>query len=226
MYSGGKDSTYACYLAREEDSVACLVTLFPSRSDSYMFHYPNARWTRLQAEAMHLPQVTAETEGVKERELDDLERALRMAKDEHSIEGVYTGALASQYQKSRVERVCANLGLAAISPLWHVDQVAHLRNLISNRFDTMMTAVAALGLDERWLGRHLDEEAVAELARLHEKYGLNPGLEGGEGETFVLDCPLFDRRIEVLSARKRWSGDSGNLEILDARLSEKPDANR
>jgi diphthine-ammonia ligase len=218
LYSGGKDSTYACYLAREEDSVVCLVTLFPSRSDSYMFHYPNARWTRLQAEAMHLPQVTAETEGVKERELDDLEGALRMAKEQHSIEGVYTGALASEYQKSRVERVCAKLGLTAVSPLWHVDQVVHLRNLVANHFDVMITAVAALGLDERWLGRHLDEEAVVELARLHERYRLNPGLEGGEGETFVLDCPLFDRRVEVLSARKHWEGDSGYLEILDARL--------
>jgi len=225
LYSGGKDSTYACYLAREEDSVVCLVTLFPSRSDSYMFHYPNVRWSRLQAEAMRLPQVTAETEGVKERELDDLERALRKAKQEYTIEGVYSGALASEYQKSRVELVCSKLGLKAMSPLWHLDQVAHLRNLVANRFDVMMTAVAALGLGEGWLGRHLDEGAVAELARLHERYGLNAGLEGGEGETFVLDCPIFFRRIEVVSSKKHWEGDRGYLEILDARLSKPGSAN-
>lgn len=189
-----------------------------------MFHYPNVRWTGLQAETMGLPQVVFETEGVKEKELDDLKRAVGKAKEDYSIEGVYTGALASEYQKSRVERICSELGLKTISPLWHVDQVAHLRNLIEERFDVIVTAVAALGLDEAWLGRRLDESAVRELARLHERYGLNAGLEGGEGETFVLDCPIFAERIEVTSARKHWKGDSGYLEILDARLAKKQDS--
>jgi diphthine-ammonia ligase len=85
----------------------------------------------------------------------------------------------------------------------------------------IMTGVAALGLDETWLGRQLDEGAIDDLARLHAKYGVNPGLEGGEGETFVLDCPLFDRRIEIISSEKHWKGDAGYLEILEARLLSK-----
>jgi uncharacterized protein (TIGR00290 family) len=84
-----------------------------------------------------------------------------------------------------------------------------------------MTGVAALGLDESWLGRALNEEAIRDLADLHAKYGVNPGLEGGEGETFVLDCPLFERRIQVTSSKKNWKGDAGHLEILDAHLVAK-----
>ena len=222
LFSGGKDSTYAAYLAKQKgDELLCLITLSPERSDSYMFHYPNIRWTALQAQAMRLPQVKLETKGVKEDELVDLSNAIKAAKRDYSIEGVYTGALASVYQKSRVERICDELGVKAVSPLWHVDQVAHLTNVVANGFDVIMTGVAALGLDESWLGRPLDMEAVRDLASLEKRYGINPGLEGGEGETFVLDCPLFDRRVEVVSSQKHWKGDAGYLEILDARLVAK-----
>jgi diphthine-ammonia ligase len=223
LFSGGKDSTYAAYLAKQKgDEVGCLITLSSIRPDSYMFHYPNIRWTRLQAEAMRLPQVTLETDGVKEEELADLRRAVEVAKRDYSIEGVYTGALASVYQKSRVERICDELDVKAVSPLWHIDPITHLTNLVANRFDVIMTGVAALGLDESWLGRALDRAAIGDLARLHTKYGVNPGLEGGEGETFVLDCPLFDRRIEVISSKKHWKGDAGYLEILAASLVAMP----
>jgi len=222
LFSGGKDSTYAAYLAKQKgEDLMCLITLFPARSDSYMFHYPNVRWTSLQADAMHLPQVTQETKGVKEEELDDLKKAIEAAKRDYSIEGVYTGALASVYQKSRVERICGELGVKVLSPLWHINQVAHLENIVAGGFEVIMTGVAALGLDESWLGRTLDKQAVNDLARLQKKYGVNPGLEGGEGETFVLDCPLFDRRIQVVSSKKHWHGDAGYLEILDARLVAK-----
>jgi diphthine-ammonia ligase len=222
LFSGGKDSTYAAYLAaRRGDELACLVTLSPLRSDSYMFHYPNIRWTSLQAQSMRLPQLTLETKGVKEEELADLREAIETAKRAHSIEAVYTGALASVYQKSRVERICAELGVKAVSPLWQVDPIEHLNNIVDDGFKVIMTGAAALGLDESWLGRALDKGAIRDLARLHGKYGVNPGLEGGEGETFVLDCPLFERRIEVVASEKHWKGDAGYLEILDARLMAK-----
>jgi diphthine-ammonia ligase len=222
LFSGGKDSTYAAYLARKGgDELACLITLSPTRLDSYMFHYPNIRWTALQAEAMHLPQVTLETKGVKEEELADLKKAVEAAKRDYSIEGVYTGALASVYQKSRVERICDELNVKAVSPLWQIDPISHLNNIVAAGFEVIMTGVAALGLDESWLGRALDKDAIRDLARLHAKYGVNPGLEGGEGETFVLDCPLFDRRIDMTSSRKHWKRDAGYLEIIDARLVAK-----
>jgi diphthine-ammonia ligase len=222
LFSGGKDSTYAAYLAKQRgEELRCLITLSPERTDSFMFHYPNIGWTRLQAEALHLPQVTLKTKGVKEEELADLQEAISMAKKDYRLEGVYTGALSSVYQKSRVDKICQDLGVKGVSPLWQVDQVAHLRNLLANRFEVIMTGVAALGFDESWLGRKLDEKVIGDLAVLHKKYGVNPGLEGGEGETFVLDCPLFDRRIEVVSSKKHWAGDAGYLEILDARLVAK-----
>lgn len=221
LFSGGKDSTYSAWLSSREHNLACLVTVFPKSTDSYMFHYPDIEWTRLQAEAIGVPQITQETAGVKEEELTDLKRALSRAKDAHGVDAVCTGALASVYQKTRVERICSELGLECLSPLWGIDPERHLRRLVSDGFVTMLVGVSALGLDESWLGRVIDDGAVDELVRLAKKFRFHAGLEGGEGETFVLDCPLFRKKVDVLESARHWKGDSGYLEIKSAVLSPK-----
>ena len=221
LFSGGKDSTYAAWLASKNDELACLVTLFPRSETSYMFHFPNIRWTTLQAEAMGVPQLTATTEGVKEEEVADLKRAVGEAKSKFSLEGIYTGALASVYQKSRVEKICEDLGLDCFSPLWGMDPEAHLRRLAGEGFSIIVVSVSALGLDQSWLGRELDEGAIRELIALGRKYRFHVGLEGGEGETFVLDGPPFSRSVVVKSAARHWRGDSGYLEITNAGLKAK-----
>jgi diphthine-ammonia ligase len=221
LWSGGKDSTYAAWVASKEDELTCLITLFPESTTSYMFHSPNLGWTALQAQAIGVPQLKGRTAGIKEDELADLERVVGSAKANFAIEGVYTGALASVYQKSRVERVCRELGLRCISPLWGMDQERHLRRLVEEGFDIIVVSVSALGLDQRWLGRSLDRSSIDELVALGRKFRFNAALEGGEGETFVLDAPSFSKRIEVRSAAKHWQGDSGYLEITSAELVSK-----
>jgi len=188
---------------------------------SYMFHFPNLKWTALQAESIGVPLLTEETEGVKEEELADLERALANARSRFGLEGIYTGALASVYQKTRVERICARLSLKCISPLWGVDPEAHLRRLVAQEFAVVVVSVSALGLDQSWLGRRLDGPSIDVLVALGRRFRFHVGLEGGEGETFALDAPFFSKRIEILSAVKHWKGDSGYLEITDAALVPK-----
>jgi diphthine-ammonia ligase len=189
-----------------------------------MFHYPDLNWTRLQAEAIGVPQLTQETQGVKEEELQDLASAIRRAKEVYELDGVFTGALASVYQKSRAEKVCKVLGLECTSPLWGANPEQHLRRLVNNGFIAMMVSVSALGLDRTWLGRILDDVAINELVALGRRFRFHPGLEGGEGETFVLDCPLFRSAVEVGRAETHWKGDFGTYEILEAKLVPKPNS--
>jgi len=221
LFSGGKDSTYAAYLASQRDQLICLITVFPKSEISYMFHYPDLNWTRLQAEAIGIPQITQETPGIKEEELEDLASALHHAKETYQLDGIYTGALASSYQRERVEGVCKELGLQCISPMWGIDTEKHLKRLVRDGFVTMVVSVSALGLDRQWLGRIIDDVAVDELIALGRKFRFNPSLEGGEGETFVLDCPLFKSKVEVQRAVIHWKHDTGTYEILEARLVPK-----
>ncbi len=221
LFSGGKDSTYAAWLASKRDELACLITLFPKSQMSYMFHFPNLRWTKLQAESIGAPLLTRTTEGVKEEELADLSLALEAASEQYNLDVIYTGALASVYQRTRVEGACEKLGLKCISPLWGMDPEKHLRNLVEDGFTVMVVSVSALGLERKWLGRTIDYQAIDELVALGRRFKFHVGLEGGEGETLVLDAPFFKKRLAVDDSSVIWRGDSGYLEIKQAHLTGK-----
>ncbi|MFQ5871851.1 MAG: diphthine--ammonia ligase [Candidatus Geothermarchaeales archaeon] len=222
LYSGGKDSNFSAYLAsRAGHEIACLVSMLPQTDESYMFHYPNVHLTELQAAAMEVPYLRAETKGEKEKELGDLRELLLGAIEAYGVEGLVTGAVASEYQKSRVESLCRNVGLGCLSPLWGVEPAGYMRALIRTGFDVMIVGVSALGLGRDWLGRRLDEGLVEELVALNRKYGVHVAFEGGEAETFVLDSPLFRKRIELLETEEVWLGDRGRLTIKRAELADK-----
>lgn len=219
LVSGGKDSIYALYLAsRDPDlEVKCLLTALPRRDDSYMFHHPNAELTALQAEALGLPIITRETSGVKEEELRDLKELI----DSANVDAVVTGALASEYQRKRVVDICEGMGVACVSPLWARDPFELWNEELALGFETIITAIAAEGLKEKWLGRMIDRPALDELVRLSKKHRFHLGFEGGEAETFVLDMPLFKKRIEVIDATREWDGVRGVYRIKKALLTEK-----
>ena len=139
------------------------MTLFPERDDSWMFHTPALEWTALQAKALDIAQLTAATPGEPEDELADMEALLVRAQRKYGITGVVTGALASVYQATRVQRVCANLGLWCFNPLWQLPQLKLLDVLLTDGYEVGVTAVAADGLGAEWLGRSLDRAAVDRL---------------------------------------------------------------
>ena len=216
LFSGGKDSTLAARLAEEDGhQVPYLVTMRPENPDSYMFHTVNVDAAGLQAEAWGKQWVQAWTAGEKERELDDLKAVLAGL----DVDGVVSGAIASSYQKDRVDRVCRELGLTHVSPLWGRDRVELLMQILVEGMRVIVTAVAAYGLDESWLGRELNLEAIFQLLRLRKDYGVDPCGEGGEYESLVVDAPWFSHKIEISKAEKTWDGVSGRYHVLEARLA-------
>jgi len=222
LYSGGKDSTFAIYRAIQQGrEIACLITLKSANPASYMFHVPNIDIVKLQAKALGIPLVFKKTAGIKEEELKDLRAALIAAKKKYNIEGVVSGAIASEYQRYRVETVCADLGLKSIAPLWHLDPERYLSEEIKDSFDIIITAVASGGFDPSWLGRKLDLLALEDLKKLHAKFGVHLSGEGGEYESMVLDCPLFKKKLLIEDAEKVWREDSGFYIVKKAKLVAK-----
>ena len=221
LFSGGKDSTMALYNALEaKEEVMYLLSMKSRNDESYMFHVPNIHITDLLSEALDIPIISAETDGIKEEELQDLKREFENLKS-LGVEAIYTGALFSVYQKSRIESLCSDVGLKAISPYWHVDELEYMRKIVSLGFKIIVCGVAAWGLDESWLGRVIDDEAIDELLKINEKYQVNIAFEGGEAETLAVDGPIFKKRIKILKDRKEWHLDSGVYIIEDAILEEK-----
>jgi ABC transporter with metal-binding/Fe-S-binding domain ATP-binding protein len=221
LFSGGKDSTLALHLAAEKESVVCLITLVSKNPESYMFHTPNIDMTALQAEALGLPLVSVVTEGQKEEELADLEKAIAQAKSKYQIEGVVTGAVESVYQASRVQRICNRLDVWCFNPLWKHDQKALLETLVEKNFRVIISGIFAYPLDEKWLGKQIDPAVIARLVELQRQYGISPSGEGGEIETTVIDAPMFKQKIEILNSSMESKGNCGVFQIKQARLVPK-----
>ena len=221
LFSGGKDSTMALYAALEaKEDVKYLLSMKSKNDESYMFHVPNIHITDLLAEALDIPIMSVDTDGVKEEELKDLKLAFEKLKS-LGVDAIYTGALYSVYQKSRIEKLGLEVGLEIISPYWHVDELEYMRKIVSLGFKVIISGVAAWGLDESWLGREIDDKTIDELLKLNEKYHINIAFEGGEAETLVIDGPIFKKRLKILKDKKEWHLDSGVYIIEDAILEKK-----
>lgn len=221
LVSGGKDSVLALHCAQASGwDVTHLVTVQSEADDSYMFHVPNTDLAPLLAEALGAKLVVVRTRGEKEAELADLEGALGAL----PVEGFTSGALASEYQRTRLEGIGHRLGLKSFTPLWHKPPREVLATIAHPAWDVRIAAVAAEGLGETWLGRRFDSGMLAELDELHARVGLHVGGEGGEYESLVLDAPCYHKRIEVVRATPVWRRDGGTWRVDEARLVEKTDA--
>lgn len=206
LFSGGKDSTYTTGWALEQGYKPILITVKPPEY-SMMFHHPNIEWTKLQADAIGLEQIFVET--TEENWREQLVKTFKRLK----IEAIVSGAVASEYQKSRLDSIADELNLKKFAPLWHAD-ISVLQKML-NSMEIFVTAVAAEGLDERFLGQPLRKLVEAKVKNVH------PFLEGGEGETFVTDAPFFKKRIKIKQWNKKWDGVRGVAEIVEAELEEK-----
>lgn len=215
LFSGGKDSTLAIDVAEQHGwEVTHLVTVRPRDPESHMFHVPNLHLAPLQAQAMGKPLVEVDASGDRERELDALEEALGRL----PVDGIVTGALASEYQKTRLDRIAHRLGIKSFAPLWHKRGEDVLDTLVKGGYDVRFSSVAAEGLTETWLGRRLDAAAMDDLRRVSARYGVHVAGEGGEFESLVLASPRWPARVEVTRAEAAWRRDSGRWHVLEARV--------
>jgi len=221
FFSGGKDSTYAMYVAQKQGhEIKCLLSVFPKSDESHLLHHPNMQWTKLQSESMNIPQLTIiSTSDQTEDELLLLENLLQNAKDQYQIEGLVHGGIKSNFQKDRFETICSKLNLIVIAPLWNAEPEHYMNELIDSNFEFIMTTVSSDGLDDSWLGKSISKSDLIALKKLSEKFGFNLNFEGGEAETFVVDCPLFTNPIKINQSQKEWDGYRGRFEIVDAELN-------
>ena len=220
LFSGGKDSTFAIHLAQKQGhEVVCLLSVFTKSDESHLLHHPNLQWTKLQSESMNIPQLTASSDSEKtEDELSVLSTLLQKAKEKFNIEGLVHGGIKSQFQKEKFESLCVEMDLMSLAPLWGTDPLQYMNELIDNNFNFIMTTVTSDGLDDTWLGKQISKLEIEILKELSEKFKFNLNFEGGEAETFVLDCPLFSNPITINQSEKIWDGYRGRFEIVDAGL--------
>ena len=204
LFSGGKDSAASLFWAIFSGFDPILVTVVPEPY-SMMFHHQNAKWTELQSEACKIPQIFVEP---KKGE-DDLQITKEIL-SELNVDGIVAGALESEYQRERIEKIGEELRLVTYRPLWHKSEKTY--EDVINEFEIYVTGVSAEGLGPELLGTRFSKM---------QKPNIHPFFEGGEGETFVCDAPFFEKKIVVDEWKKEWDGVRGTAEIAKAHLEEK-----
>ena len=203
FFSGGKDSTISAFLMSASGYEVELVGFIPKKKHSYMLHGEALELLELQAEAMGFPLHKIDVSGEKEVEVEEMLRGVESL----GLEGIAAGALESEYQRQRVEWIGHELNIPSYRPIWKRESVEELYR----RMEIIFVKVAAEGLGKDMLGK-----SFAPFAGGHRL------LEGGEGETAVLDAPFFKKRIRLKKTIKEWYGTWGELKVLDAELQEKP----
>ena len=189
-------------------TIDSLVTVRITGEDSPMFQIPSTQMVQQQAALADTPHIEVETSGHVPNDIDDLERALAS----RTIDGLVSGALRSDYQKSRLEQMCERLGIRSWTPLWHQSGHQHVKELIDHGFEIMITSVSAEGLDEQWLGCVLTKETFAQFKALAAKHRFHIEGEGGEYETLVVAGPHHNGRLDI-EYTAHWDGVRGHISL-------------
>ena len=244
LSSGGKDSTYASWWAIMQGwDVRALVTVHVTSEDSMMFQLQNTSLAGLQAHSIGTSWLPVLSKGVEEIEIEELENAIRgksdvslaferiqqdtkiidfppdltLQSESLNVDALVVGALRSDYQKTRIERMCEKLDLISYCPLWHHNPDSHMKSLIEHGFDVRLVSVSTDGLGEEWLGKQINPQSLEELSVISREFRFNLDGEGGEFETIVLDAPHMAKRIEV-SGHSDWKGNRGTWVLDSAKL--------
>ena len=244
LASGGKDSTYAMMKCVEHGhEIVALANLYPPQKygeemDSFMYQTVGHASITSIADAMQLPLFRREitgsavvqglrysTEATPGDEVEDLHALLsEVVSAMPEVNAVCAGAILSNYQRSRVEAVCERLGLTSLAYLWQREQGKLLDEMISAGVSAIVVKVCSLGLKASHLGRTIGE-LRAHFHRLHDQFGFHICGEGGEYETFTLDCPLYKHRLKLSSTRVIDHGAGVSLLCLEAVAKAAKDAN-
>src|SRR2546426_10376777 len=136
--------------------------IVPGDRDSMLFPTPNLPLTPLQAEAMRIPLIRETAARGEDGELDALRRIFRRI----DVDGVIVGAIASDYQHARVNRIADEVGLRIFAPLWRRDPRRLVVDYLEAGFVISFFSVSAEGLDPGWLGRRWDDRVIRDLLHL------------------------------------------------------------
>lgn len=222
LFSGGKDSCQALKWSLDNGhEVVALITVKPKNTEAYLWHFATVEWTLLSSAALNIPLFLLKCDKIgPEEEAKELEKVLERIE----VDALLLGGVGLQKtQIEAVKKVAEKFGVDVIVPYQHYTSEQLLEEEIKSGFDIRITQVASDGLGKEWLGRKIDLETFEQLKQLSKKYGFDLDFEGGYADTFVVDSPMFKKKIEFIDTSKVWDDktSSGYLAVDKAILVDK-----
>jgi diphthine-ammonia ligase len=215
-WSGGKDSCFACYKAIQAGHDVPQLLIMMSDPSTSSFHLIRSDMLDAQSQAIGIPIVKWTT--TPDTYEQDFKKALLQMKAK-GVEGIVTGDIydVALHEAGWLDRICKEVGLAPVKPLWHRDTQQILEEFISEGFKATLIRVKTDVLGMNWLGKEINKKFFDDLLKLGT---VDPCGENGEFHTLVTDGPLFKKRIEILESEKVKLNGNGRLVIK--RFEVKP----
>jgi len=195
-WSGGKDSCLACYKAMKSGYRAgYLLNFISNQYKRCCFHGIEADLLNLQAELIGIPLIQKEVSPDMEKYETEFKEAVLDIKSK-GIQGMIFGDIYLEEHKQWVERVCKDLDIVPIEPLWGNSPLEIVEEFIDLGFKAIVVSCKADIFGKDFIGKYLDKDILQEL----KMRNICPCGENGEFHTFVTDGPMFKRRIEILES--------------------------
>ena len=199
-WSGGKDSCFSLYRATSSGLQPCFLLNMVNRdAKRSMSHGLDPKLIAAQAEVLEIPILQRET--TWDTYEQDFKEAVAELKQQ-GVDGIVFGEIDIEGHKNWVERVCVELEVIAILPLWGDKPHTLLNEFLQAGFEAIVVSAKAEFFGDEWLGKRMSQDFIGELSRLHEEFNLHPCGEQGEYHTFVTDGPIFKRRIKIIDSHK------------------------
>jgi diphthine-ammonia ligase len=216
-WSGGKDSCYAYFLAKQQGhQVLSLITIMMNQEKSN-FHMIPSGILDAQAKAIDVPLIKKTTSAATYER--DFKAVLSECKKK-GAEGLVTGDIyeVAGHEEGWLGRICREVGLTPVKPLWMGDtKKIYLDYIKTGLKATVVRTNRELSLD--WLGRVLDQKFYDDIQKLP---GVDPCGEGGEYHTVITDGPEFTQKVALLETeKKRLDNGFGYLEIKKFKVTPK-----
>ena len=217
-WSGGKESCFACYEAILDGFEVSHLLNFVSKDERCMSHGLDSELIVAQSPAIGIPLIQRE---VTWDTYEEAFKAVMMELKKMSVEGAVFGDVDVQGHKDWVDRVCSEVGITPIEPLWGLNPEHILADFIDKGFEAIVVNAKADLFGEEWLGRKVDRRFLAELRKLQSMHNVHVCGEWGEYHTLVLDGPIFKRRIKILDSERVLKEGYWKFWLLDILRYEK-----
>ncbi len=207
--SGGKDSMYALYIALQEGLDVDYLMFITNGSKA---HRVNSWLLNLVSESLEIPMVTAA------KETYQIRSALRKLEADIFISGV----TITPEHMDWFHKICDPIQVKHYAPLWGKPPLTALTEMKNLGFQVLIIEVdISMGSRKSWLGKKIDDNILQEINKLEKEQKMSPLGELGEYHTFVLDCPLYKKKVNILDSEIVWENSKGYVVIKNADLRPK-----
>lgn len=198
-WSGGKDSSLALYKSLQKRDDICLLLNFISEEyQRCCFHGLASELMTLQAQALDLPLLQVAVPAEMQEYENKFKLTVRRLKEKEKIQGMIFGDIYLAEHKNWVDRVCAELEITPLQPLWRIPPVKVVEEFIGAGFQAVVVSAKADLFGPEFLGRQVDYELLKDLKKMQ----ICPCGENGEFHTFVYDGPIFKNKINIKKTEK------------------------